>query len=115
MSWIPDWIANTVCETSLDLATAPTYSFETTDSLLKGFDANVRAAREALQASADADYAVSWSLKHGDRVLWKAPRATVVRNHISHLVHHRGQLTVYLRLIDVPVPSVYGPTADERM
>jgi uncharacterized damage-inducible protein DinB len=115
VSWMPEWIANTVRETALDLATAPKYSFEATETLVKGFDANVQAARDALRASQDADYTVSWSLKHGARVLFTAPRGTVVRNHISHLIHHRGQLTVYLRLVDVPVPSVYGPTADERM
>jgi uncharacterized damage-inducible protein DinB len=115
VSWMPDWIANTVRETALDLATAPKYSFEATETLVKGFDANVQAARDALRTSRDADYTVSWSLKHGARVLFTAPRGTVVRNHISHLIHHRGQLTVYLRLVDVPVPSVYGPTADERM
>lgn len=115
VSWMPDWIANTVRETALDLATAPKYSFEATETLVKGFDANVQAARDALRTSRDADYTVSWSLKHGARVLFSAPRGTVVRNHISHLIHHRGQLTVYLRLVDVPVPSIYGPTADERM
>ena len=108
------WIANTVSETSLDLATAPKYSFETTATLLGEFDKNVRAAREALRASRDTDYAVPWSLKHGDRVLFTAPRGTVVRTHINHLIHHRGQLTVYLRLNDVALPPIYGPTADER-
>lgn len=115
VSWMPEWIANTVRETALDLAIAPKYSFEATETLVKGFDANVQAARDALRTSRDADYSVSWSLKHGAHVLFTAPRGTVVRNHISHLIHHRGQLTVYLRLLDVPVPSVYGPTADERM
>jgi uncharacterized damage-inducible protein DinB len=113
--WMPGWIANTLGHTSLDLATAPPYTFETTDTLLGEFDKNVRDARRALGASHDADFSVTWSLKHGDRVLFTAPRGTVVRTHINHLVHHRGQLTVYLRLIDVPVPSIYGPTADERM
>jgi uncharacterized damage-inducible protein DinB len=49
----------------------------------------------------------------GDKTLFTLPRAAVVRQHISHLSHHRGQLTVYLRMLDVPVPSIYGPTADE--
>jgi uncharacterized damage-inducible protein DinB len=114
VSWMPGWIANTLSQTSLDLASAGGYSYETTDTLLAGFDRNVREARAALTASSDADFAVPWSLKHGERVLFTAPRGTVVRQHISHLSHHRGQLTVYLRLLDVPVPAVYGPTADER-
>jgi uncharacterized damage-inducible protein DinB len=113
VSWMPGWITKTLHETRLDLATAGGYSFETTETLLAGFDRNVREAREALVASKDADYAVTWSLTHGDRVLFSAPRGVVVRQNINHLIHHRGQLTVYLRLVDVPLPSIYGPTADE--
>lgn len=115
ISWMPGWIANTLRQTALDLGTAPGYSFETTETLLQGFDRNVRETREALGAVKDTDFAVPWSLTRAGRVLFSAPRGIVVRNHISHLVHHRGQLTVYLRLIDVPIPSIYGPTADERM
>jgi len=115
VSWMPGWIANTVSRPELDLAVAPKYSFETTETLLAGFDRNVREARQALQAAKDSDFALPWSLKNGDRVLFTAPRGAVVRTHISHLSHHRGQLTVYLRLLDVPIPSIYGPTADERM
>jgi uncharacterized damage-inducible protein DinB len=62
-----------------------------------------------------ADFEVPWSLTRGEQVLFTAPRAAVVRSPISHLSHHRGQLTVYLRLLDVPVPPIYGPTADQRM
>jgi len=113
VSWMPGWITNTLEETSLDLGGAPGYSFETTQTLLAGFDENVRGARAAIAAAADEDYGATWSLIHGDKVLFSAPRAAVVRMHISHLVHHRGQLTVYLRLLDVPIPSIYGPTADE--
>ena len=115
VAWMPGWITNALRETSLDLARAGGYSYEKTEALLAMFDRNVAEARDAIRASKDQDYGVSWSLKHGDRVLFTQPRAEVVRSHLNHLVHHRGQLTVYLRLIDVPVPSVYGPTADERM
>jgi uncharacterized damage-inducible protein DinB len=113
--WIPGWIANTLRHTALDLAAAPPYTFETTETLLREFDENVHAARDALLAARDVDYAVGWSLTRGDRILFTAPRGTVVRMHLNHLIHHRGQLTVYLRLNDVPVPPIYGPTADERM
>jgi uncharacterized damage-inducible protein DinB len=114
VSWMPGWIATTLREKDLDLAIAPKYSFETTETLLKGFDRNVRDGRAAIAASKDAEYLVPWSLKHGHRILFTSPRGTVVRSHISHLSHHRGQLTVYLRLLDVPIPPIYGPTADER-
>ena len=76
----------------------------------QAFDAG---ARVALGAAKDEDFAQMWSLKMGDRVLSTQPRGEVVRQTINHLVHHRGQLSVYLRLLDVPVPSIYGPTADE--
>jgi len=114
VSWMPGWIANTVMEDVLDLAKAPGYSFETTATLLAGFDANVRSAHEALAKADDAAFGATWTLTRGERVLWAAPRGVVVRQHINHLVHHRGQLTVYLRLLDVPLPPIYGPTADER-
>jgi uncharacterized damage-inducible protein DinB len=78
------------------------------------FDRLVVEARAALAASKDSDFAVAWSLKMGPHVLWTAPRAETIRNTINHLVHHRGQLTVYLRLLDVPVPALYGPSADEQ-
>jgi uncharacterized damage-inducible protein DinB len=115
VSWMPGWITSTLQDTRLDLQGSAGYSFESTDDLLKVFDANVVSAREALTKATDADFAVSWSLTRGDQILLTAPRAAVVRMHISHLSHHRGQLTVYLRLLDIPIPPIYGPTADERM
>jgi uncharacterized damage-inducible protein DinB len=113
VSWMPGWIAQTLTETSLDLTKGGGYSVEKTDTLLATFDENVRAARAAIQKSKDEDYDVKWSLMMGDKELFTQPRGDVVRQHISHLSHHRGQLTVYLRMLDVPVPSIYGPTADE--
>ena len=114
LAWMPGWIANAVRTTELNLASASGYTFETTETLLDLFDRNVADTREALKAAKDADFAVNWSLKHGDRVLMTMTRAEVVRQTISHLSHHRGQMTVYLRMLDIPVPSIYGPTADER-
>lgn len=111
---MPGWITNTVSETSLNLAEFSGYSYETTETLLKSFDKHVKEARQALTAARDPDFQVPWSLKRGDQIFFSAPRGVVVRQHINHLVHHRGQLTVYLRLLDVPVPSIYGPTADEK-
>jgi uncharacterized damage-inducible protein DinB len=111
---MPGWITNALTETSLDLTnTGMSYSFEKTSTLLDDFDRNVREARAALEAAQDADFDVVWSLRMGEQVLFSMPRAGVVRQNISHLVHHRGQMSVYLRLLDIPVPSMYGPTADE--
>lgn len=110
---LPGWIAQTLTNTELELSAGAGYSDQKTASLLDTFDDNVRKSREAISNSKDADYDVPWSLKMKGNVLFTAPRRVVVRQHISHLSHHRGQMTVYLRLRDVPVPSVYGPTADE--
>jgi uncharacterized damage-inducible protein DinB len=112
---MPGWVTATLKDTEINLATSPPYSVETTPTLLAEFDTNVRDAHKALQSARDSDFGVIWSLKHGNRVLMTMPRGPVVRMHINHLIHHRGQLTVYLRLNDVPLPSIYGPTADERM
>ncbi|HET7791430.1 MAG TPA: DinB family protein [Gemmatimonadales bacterium] len=111
---MPGWTVPMLREPHLDLAGAPGYSTEPTPALLAAFDQNVAAARKALAAAKDADFSAPWSLKHGGQALFTMPRGAVVRQHINHLIHHRGQLTVYLRLLDVPVPSTYGPTADER-
>ena len=113
LSWMPGWIGQTLTSAELDLASGSGYSVESTDTLLKTFDENVRTSREAITASKDSDYDVPWSLKMKGNVLFTMPRGEVVRQHISHLSHHRGQMSVYLRLLDVPIPSIYGPTADE--
>ncbi len=111
---MPGWLTRMVRDTEIDLAKGPGYSYETTESLLGRFDSLVRDARSAIAAAKDSDFDVPWSLKHGNQVLFTQSRREAVRSTINHLVHHRGQLTVYLRLIDVPVPSIYGPTADEK-
>jgi uncharacterized damage-inducible protein DinB len=113
LAWLPGWIGQTLTSTELDLASGGGYSVEKTATLLETFDDNVRKSRDAIAAVQDSDYDVPWSLKLRGNVLFTLPRGAVVRQHISHLSHHRGQMTVYLRLRDVPVPSIYGPTADE--
>ncbi|HET6701988.1 MAG TPA: DinB family protein [Gemmatimonadaceae bacterium] len=110
---MPGWLTQTIRGTEIDLATSKGYSFEKTKTLVDLFDRNVREAREAFASARDEDFDVTWSLKHGDRVLFSGARGPVVRSHINHLIHHRAQLTVYLRLLDVAVPGMYGPTADE--
>ena len=113
IAWMPGWIGQTLTSVELDLASGGGYSVESTDTLLKMFDENVQQSRQIIAAAKDSDYDVPWSLKMKGNVLFTLPRGVVVRQHISHLSHHRGQMTVYLRLLDVPVPSIYGPTADE--
>lgn len=114
VSWMPGWIGQALQNDFLDLKQAGGYNKQATPDLLKGFDENVKKSVAALKAVKDADFAKTWQLKLGDQVLWKAPRNEVVRNHLNHLIHHRAQLGVYLRLLDVPVPAMYGPSADEK-
>lgn len=110
---MPGWITMAITRTSLDLSSGPGYSNQPTEALVAMFDKNVQEAREAIAAASDADLGVAWSLTMGDKVLMTMPRGAVLRQNINHLIHHRGQLSVYLRLLEVPVPSIYGPTADE--
>lgn len=87
--------------------------YSNTAELLSAFDANVKKSREALAKLSDADLDASWTLRNGDHVIFSLPRRVTLRTLLmNHIIHHRGQLSVYLRLNDVPLPSIYGPTAD---
>src|SRR4051812_30897086 len=111
---IPGWIARTLREPAIDLAAGARYSFEKTETLVAMFDKNVADARAALQATTGAALDEPWSLKMGPQVLITMPKGEAARQHLNHFIHHRGQLTVYARLLDTPVPMIYGPTADEK-
>ena len=111
---MPGWVTHTMKLTALDLSAGPKYSLEKTATLLAEFDRCVKEANDVLAKAKDEDFNEPWSLTMGDRVLMTMPRLAVMRQNINHLSHHRGQLTVYLRLLDVPIPSIYGPTADEK-
>ena len=113
ISWMPEWITRTLREPHIDLATAVGYSFEPTEVLLRVFDRNVQQAREALGSVVGPALHEPWSLRRGEQVVFTAARGDVARENLNHLIHHRGQLTVYLRLVDVPLPQIYGPSADE--
>jgi uncharacterized damage-inducible protein DinB len=80
------------------------------------FDWSAAASIEELKKATDENFLSDWTLRMGDRIFFTRQKAKVIRGFaFSHLFHHRGQLTVYLRLLDVPVPGMYGPTADEQM
>lgn len=84
--------------------------------LLEAFDKNVRTTRASLAAKSDAELMAPWSLKNGKQTFFTMPKAAVWRSFVmNHLVHHRAQLSVYLRMHDVPLPAMYGPSADERV
>ena len=119
LSNIPSWTKNTFEADELNLAPAgqePPRLEEarSTAELLQSFDKHVAAARAALESSADESWQGKWSLRLGDKTIFTLPRAAVMRGFVmNHMIHHRAQLGVYLRLLDVPVPSIYGPSADE--
>lgn len=116
---LPGWAPMMMDRTELDIAPRdgpqfPGYSFETTETLLAELDRNGEAARAALAAAKDEDFQVPWTLKKGGEVVMTLPRYQMLRYMVlNHLVHHRAQLGIYLRLVDLPVPMMYGPTADE--
>ena len=111
---MPKIMSDIVKGIDLDLAAGPGYTFESTDVLLREFDANVAELSRTLSDATDTDFDGTWSVRAGADVYDTAGRQDALRNTINHFVHHRGQLTVYLRLLDVPIPQLYGPTADER-
>jgi uncharacterized damage-inducible protein DinB len=116
LTQIPYWITITVTQDELDAAAAPRIEPPATHAeIMRRFDDNVAEARAALQNADESTFGNNWSLKAGDHVILSMPRLAVLRSFcLSHMIHHRGQLSVYLRLLDVPVPSIYGPTADEQ-
>jgi len=86
----------------------------TTDDLVEFFDKNVAEAIDALRNTPDEVFFENWTMRNGEQIYFTMPKAVVMRSFVlNHIVHHRGQLSVYLRLNDIPVPALYGPSADE--
>ncbi len=115
ISLLPEWGDAILNRPQFDLveAPAPAPPESSRDRLLRTFDDRVRAARGWLDKS-DAELAAMWTLRRSGQEVFSMPRATAFRSFVLyHLVHHRGQLSVYLRLNDIPVPALYGPSADE--
>jgi uncharacterized damage-inducible protein DinB len=114
---IPAWVSSIMNTTCLDMGEnadhqQPTY--HTSEELVSAFDANITKARDLINTKTDAELMEVWTLKKGKQVLLSLPKAAVLRSFLmNHLIHHRGQLSVYIRLRDVPVPSIYGPSADD--
>ena len=110
---MPGWFAMMIESEYLDLAKGDRGSAMTTAQRVAHFDESVEKARRALAKVTDDHLMKPWQLRMGDKVLDEKPRHMMITDTFSHLAHHRGQLTVYLRLNDKPLPSIYGPTADE--
>jgi uncharacterized damage-inducible protein DinB len=114
---LPQWGAAILNQAAFDLADAPPNVIEKSSrvDILDAFDTNARQARAWLDRT-DAELAAPWSLRRGGFEVFTLPRATAFRTFVLyHMVHHRGQLSVYLRVNDVPLPSIYGPSADEGL
>ena len=112
-----EWAKDTVETTGIDFATIDYKPFEprTTAELVEYLDKNVAAAIEALQHTSDEAMMEDWTLRNGEEVYFTMPRIQCLRGMVfNHIVHHRGQLSVYLRMNDIPVPALYGPSADEK-
>jgi uncharacterized damage-inducible protein DinB len=112
---IPMWGSVTMTQSELDLGIgSPPAPMTTRADLLAAFDKNVAETRAALTGRGDGEMMAPWTLKNSGQTIFSMPRAMVWRSFVlSHLIHHRGQLSVYLRMNDVPLPSMYGPSADE--
>ena len=116
---MPSWIVSMVKQDEFDLKSPAAAKFKPLewrkrDELIAALDAAVAEAREALQNTTDEHLLTSWRFVVGDHVVSENPRQTMIADSVfSHLAHHRGQLTVYLRLNDSSVPALYGPSADE--
>jgi uncharacterized damage-inducible protein DinB len=116
---IPNWMFLALTTPSLDIAPpdGPKYEFPALTrrgEILDLFDRNVAAARQAIAAAKDEDLGQSWTLSQAGQVFFTLPRSALVRGFgLNHLIHHRAHLCVYLRMNDVPLPGMYGPSGDE--
>jgi uncharacterized damage-inducible protein DinB len=116
---IPSWVGMAITMDELDVAPKDGTSYKpaplnTSTELVAALDKAVAQAREALQKTTDAHLETPWRLLAGGQLAFQQPRHAVIRDTFLHSAHHRGQMTVYLRLLGSKVPSVYGPTADDR-
>ena len=111
---IPLWIRHMIIDSEIDFVTFKHASPKTTAEMLAHFEDNIKGAREALQGTTDEELKSPFSLKANGQLLYTSPKIVDVGTTLNHWVHHRGQLTVYMRLNDIAVPSIYGPSADDK-
>ena len=112
----PQWVSVTVDKDEIDFAAKDYVEKEakTTAELLKVFDESLAEAVKCLKNASDEKLMGNWTMRNGEHVYFTMPKIAVLRSFVlNHIIHHRGQLSVYLRILDVPLPQIYGPTADE--
>ena len=110
------WTQSTMGSSELDFATMDYKPFEpkTSEELIKFFEKTSSEALSTLEGKPDEAFMETWALKNGEQTYFTLPKVAVMRSFVmNHIIHHRGQLSVYMRLLDVPVPGIYGPSADE--
>ena len=111
---IPQWLTHIIERAEIDLAIYPHFKLSTTADLLRHYDENIEGAKRALKNVSNDELMEPFYLKTNGQVVFTAPKKENVWSNLNHWVHHRGQLTVYMRLNNIDVPSIYGPSADER-
>ena len=116
IAMLPRGIAELLRDPVTEVPTAPLVSPSTVEEILAALESSVTFATERLSSWSDDDLAVKWRMQRNGQTLLEMPRAAMVRSvMLNHSYHHRGQLTVYLRMLDVALPSIYGPSADEKV
>lgn len=111
---IPLWITYMIEKSEIDFATFKHIEAKDTQALVSHFEDNLKSAQHALQNASEEDLKQPFYLKANGKVIFSSPKIDNISSTINHWVHHCGQLTVYMRLNDIPVPSIYGPSADEK-
>jgi uncharacterized damage-inducible protein DinB len=113
---VPGWLTVTLRTPELDISQPfPQPKLDTKADVLAAFDAALAEARPALAGASNEDLMATWTMKMGEEVVFSMPKVAVIRSFVmNHMIHHRGQLTVYLRLSGGSVPALYGPSADEE-
>jgi uncharacterized damage-inducible protein DinB len=111
---IPKWISSIIIDSVIDFATYPHFKLSNTAAMLQHYEENLKGALGALENITEDQLKKDFELRNSGQVLISSPKLKIVGETINHWVHHRGQLTVYMRLNDIAVPSIYGPSADDR-
>jgi uncharacterized damage-inducible protein DinB len=111
---IPKWLRDTIEKGEIDLSNYDHFKLSTTAALLQHFDENIEGAKRAMKNVTNEELAEPFYLKKDGQVVYTSPKKESISSNLNHMVHHRGQLTVYMRLNNIPVPSIYGPSADDR-
>jgi uncharacterized damage-inducible protein DinB len=115
---LPIWFERIINSNEFDFATAvlKREPKENSEAIVELFDERLASAIKALESASDENLSDAWTFRRGEQVIFQCPKRVALRSMgFNHIYHHRGQLSVYLRLLDIPVPGMYGPSADEKL